>query len=48
MCDTLCNLLKKYKTEQENNKKEYKENYKYYNLEQIKNKHGKLIEYQIV
>ena len=41
MCDTLCNLLKKYKTEQENNKKEYKENYKYY-------KHGKLIEYQIV
>lgn len=39
MCDTLCNLLKKYKTEQENNKKEYKENYKYYNLEQIKNKH---------
>ena len=24
------------------------ENYKYYNLEQIKNKHGKLIEYQIV
>jgi len=48
MCDTLYNLLKKYKTEQENRKKEYKENYKYYNLEQIKNKHGKLIEYQIV
>ena len=48
MCDTLCNLLKEYKTEQENNKKEYKENYKYYNLEQIKNKHGKLIEFQIV
>lgn len=48
MCDTLYNLLKKYKAEQESNKKEYKENYKYYNLEQIKNKHGKLIEYQIV
>ena len=48
MCDTLCNLLKNYSEDQENNKKEYKENYKYYNLEQIKNKHGKLIEYQIV
>ena len=48
MCDTLCNLLKNYSEEQENNKKEYKENYKYYNLEQIKNKHGKLIEFQIV
>ena len=48
MCETLCNLLKKYKSEQESNKKQFKDKYKYYNLEQIKNKHGKLIEYQVV
>ena len=48
MCDTLCNLLKNYSEEQENNRKTYNDKYKYYNLEQIKNKHGKLIEYQVV
>lgn len=48
MCGTLCNLLKKYKLEQESNREKYNDKYKYYNLEQIKNKHGKLIEYQVV
>lgn len=48
MCDTLCNLLKNYSEEQENNRKTYNDKYKYYNLEQIKNKHGKLIEYKII
>ena len=37
MCDTLCNLLKNYSEEQENNRKTYNDKYKYYNLEQIKN-----------
>ena len=38
----------KYKELQNNYKKEFGKNYKYYILEEVKNKYGKLVEYKII
>ena len=48
ICDTLYSFLFKYKELQNNYKKECGKNYKYYTLEEIKNKYGKLVEYKII
>ena len=48
ICDTLYSFLLKYKVLQNNHKKEFDKNYKYYTLEEVKNKYGKLVEYKII
>ena len=48
ICDTLYSFLLKYKVLQNNYKKEFDKNYKYYTLEEVKNKYGKLVEYKII
>ena len=48
MCDTLLIALNNYKNKQENLRKLYGKKYHYYHLEEVKNKHGKVIEYRIV
>ena len=48
MSDTLYKFLLKFKEYQNINRKLYKSKYKYYYLEQVKNKYGKLIEYKII
>ena len=48
MSDTLYKILLKFKEYQNINRKLYKSKYKYYYLEQVKNKYGKLIEYKII
>ncbi len=48
ICDTLYSFLLKYKELQNNYKKEFGKNYKHYTLEEVKNKHGKLVEYKII
>lgn len=48
ICDTLYSFLFKYKELQNNYKKECGKNYKYYTLEEVKNKYGKLVEYKII
>lgn len=48
ICDTLYSFLLKYKELQNNYKKEFGKNYKYYILEEVKNKYGKLVEYKII
>ena len=48
ICDTLYSFLLKYKELQNNYKKEFGKNYKYYTLEEVKNKYGKLVEYKII
>ena len=48
ICDTLYLLLVRYKQQQDVNKKEYGKNYKYYSLEEVYNKYGKLVEYAIL
>ena len=48
MSDTLYKTLSKFKEYQNINKKLYKSKYKYYYLEQVKNKYGKLIDYKII
>ena len=48
ICDTLYTALKNYYKQQHFLKKKYKSNYKKYSLEPIKNKYGKITEYQIV
>ena len=48
ICDTLHLFLLKYKELQNNYKKEFGKNYKYYTLEEVKNKYGKLVEYKII
>lgn len=48
MCDTLYEILSKFKKYQDINRRIYKSKYKYYYLEQVKNKYGKLIEYKII
>ena len=45
---TLYSFLLKYKELQNNYKKEFGKNYKYYILEEFKNKYGKLVEYKII
>ena len=48
ICDTLHSFLLEYKELQNNYKKEFGKNYKYYTLEEVKNKYGKLVEYKII
>ena len=48
ICDTLYSFLLKYKVLQNNYKKEFDKNYKYYTLKEVKNKYGKLVEYKII
>lgn len=48
ICDTLLTALKNYKSKQDNYKKDYGKNYKYYHLEDVKNKYGKIVEYRVV
>ncbi len=48
ICDTLYSFLFEYKKLQNNYKKEIGKNYKHYNLEEVKNKYGKLVEYKII
>lgn len=48
ICDTLYSFLLKYKELQNNYKKEFGKDYKYYILEEVKNKNGKLVEYKII
>ncbi len=48
ICDTLLVALKNYKKKQEHFRKLYGKKYHYYNLEEVKNKYGKTIEYRIV
>ena len=48
ICDTLYSFLLKYKELQNNYKKEFGKNYKYYILEEVKNKYVKLVEYKII
>lgn len=48
ICDTLYSFLLKYKELQNNYKKEFGKDYKYYILEEVKNKYGKLVEYKII
>lgn len=48
ICDTLYSILLNYKKEQDKNRKKYGKNYKYYTLEKISNKYGKLVEYVII
>jgi len=48
ICDTLYTALKNYYKQQQFFKKKYKINYKKYALEPIKNRYGKITEYQIV
>ena len=48
ICNTLYTALKNYYKQQQFFKKKYKSNYKKYSLEPIKNKYGKITEYQIV
>ena len=48
ICDTLYSFLLKYKVLQNNYNKEFDKNYKYYTLEEVKNKYGKLVEYKII
>ena len=48
ICDTLYTALKNYYKQQQLFKKKYGSNYKKYALEPIKNKYGKITEYQIV
>lgn len=48
MSDTLYKILSKFKEYQNINRKLYKNKYKYYYLEHVKNKYGKLIEYKII
>lgn len=48
MCDILYKILSKFKKYQDINRGFYKSKYKYYHLEQVKNKYGKLIEYKII
>lgn len=48
ICDTLYEVLQNYKQLQNKYKKEYGNKYKYYILEEVKNKYGKLVEYKIV
>ena len=39
ICDTLLTALKNYNSKQDNYKKDYGKNYKYYHLEDVKNKY---------
>lgn len=48
MSDTLYKILSKFKEYKNINRKLYKSKYKYYYLEKVKNKYGKLIEYKII
>ena len=48
ICDTLYSVLYDYKKLQAKHKKEYGKNYKRYNLKEIKNKYGKLVEYKVI
>lgn len=48
ICDTLYSFLLKYKELQNNYKKGFGKDYKYYILEEVKNKYGKLVEYKII
>lgn len=48
ICDTLYSFLLKYKELQNNYKKKFGKNYKYYISEEVKNKYGKLVEYKII
>lgn len=48
ICDTLYSFLLKYKELQNNYKKEFGKDYKYYILEEVKSKYGKLVEYKII
>lgn len=48
ICDTLYSFLLKYKELQNNYKKEFGKDYKYYILEEVKNKYGKLVKYKII
>lgn len=48
MCDTLYEILSKFKKYQDINRRFYKSKYKSYYLEQVKNRYGKLIEYKII
>lgn len=47
ICDTLLIALNNYKKKQENLRKLYGKKYHYYHIEEVKNKHGKVIEYRI-
>lgn len=47
ICDTLYSILINYKEQQYKNIKEFGDKYKYYSLEEIKNKYGKVVEYVI-
>lgn len=48
ICDTLYKVLYNYKQKQNILRKQYGKNYKRYYLEEIKNKYGKIVEYQII
>ena len=48
ICDTLYKILYNYKEKQKLLKKKYGRKYKKYELESIKNKHGKINEYKVV
>lgn len=48
ICNTLLTALKNYKSKQDNYKRDYGKNYKYYHLEDVKNKYGKIVEYRVV
>lgn len=48
VCDTLYKVLYNYKQKQNILRKQHGKNYKRYYLEEIKNKYGKIVEYQII
>lgn len=48
ICNTLYKVLLKYKEKQKLLKKKYGRSYKKYELEPIKNKYGKIIEYKVI
>lgn len=48
ICDTLYKVLYNYKQKQNILRKQHGKNYKRYYLEEIKNKYGKIVEYQII
>lgn len=48
ICDTLYSVLSDYKNLQVKYKKEYGKKYKRYTLKEIKNKYGKLVEYEVI
>lgn len=48
ICDTLYSVVSDYKNLQVKYKKEYGKKYKRYTLKEIKNKYGKLVEYEVI